>query len=341
MFLLHCIMNNFFTKPKKKIENFYSKYKPYHVRDFPFHENLHKIFDSFLKLDDLNLLICGPLCSGKTSLLYAILRDYYGLSKEKSFPENNILFVNHLKDQGINYYRNEMKTFCQSRCSIYGKKKLIIIDDIDMISDQCQQVFRNYIDKYKNNVHFLSVCTTLEKVIESIQSRLHIVYMEKPSKTSVELIMNNIVENENLVLEKESKEYILQFSNYQIREILNYLEKLFILKQDEESITLEKCKECVSSISFKEFEKYLEHLRNNNIQDAIKIFYQIYDYGYSVIDIFDFFFHFVKMTNLLNEKEKYLVLPSLCKYITYFHNIHENVIEIILFTNDLSKILHS
>jgi len=332
-------MNDFFKKPQKKAENFYLKYKPHHIRDFPFDENLQNIFDSFLKIDDLNLLICGPSSSGKTSLLYAILRDYYGLSKEQSFPENNLLFINHLKDQGINYYRNEMKTFCQSRCSIYGKKKLIIIDDIDMISDQCQQVFRNYIDKYKNNVHFVTVCTTLEKVIESIQSRLHIIYMEKPNKQSIRAIMNEITDKEGLFLDEDSKQYILRFSNYQIREILNYLEKLYILKKDDSLICLEQCKQCVSSISFREFETYITHLRNHNIHEAINILYQIYDYGYSVIDIFDFFFHFVKMTSLLNEQEKYLVLPALCKYITYFHNIHENVIEITLFTNEIHKIL--
>ena len=191
-------MNDFFKKPQKKAENFYLKYKPYHIRDFPFDENLQNIFDSFLKIDDLNLLICGPSSSGKTSLLYAILRDYYGLSKEQSFPENNLLFINHLKDQGINYYRNEMKTFCQSHSSIYGKKKMVIIDDLDNINEQSQQVFRNYIDKYKQNVHFVTVCTNLQKVIESLQSRLHMIKIEVPSKVQMQSIMDTIISNERL-----------------------------------------------------------------------------------------------------------------------------------------------
>tara|TARA_Y100000389_G_scaffold121992_1_gene119396 strand:+ start:3515 stop:4522 length:1008 start_codon:yes stop_codon:yes gene_type:complete len=333
-------MKNFFVKPtKQKIENFHLKYKPYHIKDFPLDDKLYQVIQSFLQLDDLNLLICGPLCCGKTSLLYAIMRDYYGLKKLDPFPENNILLINNLKDQGINFYRNEMKTFCQSRCSIYGKKKLIIIDDIDMISDQCQQVFRNYIDKYKNNVHFLSVCTTLEKVIESIQSRLHIVYMKMPDQKTTYNIMDNIIVKENLQLDEKAKKYIVKYSNYQVREVLNYLEKLLILKKDEEEITEEQCKQCVSCISFHEFEKYLKYLRKGDTHKAIHILYQIYDYGYSVIDIFDFFFHFIKITPLLEEQEKYLILPSLCKYITYFHSIHENVIEIILFTRELEKII--
>ena len=42
--------------------------------------------------------------------------------KEQNIPENNIIFINSLKEQGVNYYRNEMKTFCQTSSTIHGKK---------------------------------------------------------------------------------------------------------------------------------------------------------------------------------------------------------------------------
>ena len=332
-------MNSFFKKPTTEIKDtFTSKYKPYFVKDFSVNQKFKDVLNSFLKIDDLNVLVCGPSSCGKTCLLYALIRDYYGLKKNDPIPENNIMMINTLKEQGINYYRNEMRTFCQSRCSIYGKKKLVIVDDLDLISDQCQQVFRNYIDKYKNNVHFVSVCTTLEKVIESIQSRLHIVHMDLPQKKDIQAIMDNVIAKEQMIIDSESKQYILHFTNYQLREVINYLEKLFILK-DKEITTLEEIKQSTSSMSFHHFEQYIQELRDDNVSNAIKILYNIYDYGYSVIDIYDFFFHFVKITPLLQEKEKYLILPLLCKYITYFHNIHEDIIESVLFTNDLHSII--
>ena len=332
-------MNSFFKKPTTEIKDtFTSKYKPYFVKDFSVNQKFKDVLNSFLKIDDLNVLVCGPSSCGKTCLLYALIRDYYGLKKNDPIPENNIMMINTLKEQGINYYRNEMRTFCQSRCSIYGKKKLVIVDDLDLISDQCQQVFRNYIDKYKNNVHFVSVCTTLEKVIESIQSRLHIVHMDLPQKEDVQTIMNNVIAKEQMIIDSESKQYILHFTNYQLREVINYLEKLFILK-DKEITTLEEIKQSTSSMSFHHFEQYIQELRHHNVSNAIKILYNIYDYGYSVIDIYDFFFHFVKITPLLQEKEKYLILPILCKYITYFHNIHEDIIETVLFTNEIRVVI--
>jgi len=71
---------------------------------------------------------------------------------------------------------------------------------------------------------------------------------------------------------------------------------------------------------------------------AIKILYEIYDYGYSVIDILDFMFSFVKKTELLTENQKYQIIPILCKYITIFHNVHEDVIELALMTNNMCDI---
>jgi hypothetical protein len=41
----------------------------------------------------------------------------------------------------------------------------------------------------------------------------------------------------------------------------------------------------------------------------------------------------------MSEEDKYRVIPYLCKYITIFHNVHEDVIELALFTNSLVQIL--
>ena len=106
-----------------------------------------------------------------------------------------------------------------------------------------------------------------------------------------------------------------------------------------EHITLELAKQLCSNISFYIFENYTNFIKNNNIEGAIKIIYELYDKGYSVMDILDNYFVFVKITSLLNEDEKYKIIPYICKYITIFHNIHEDEIELTLFTNNLIKIL--
>ena len=337
-------MENFFLSQRQSVETnektqFITKYKPYYIDDFKGNEQLISVIKSLIKIDDLNILVTGSGNSGKTSLLYAIIREYYGLSKEDNLPENNIMHINSLKEQGINYYRNEMKTFSQSKSSIFGKKKLVIVDDLDLINEQSQQVFRNHIDKYKTNIHFVSVCSNIHKVIESIQSRLHIIRLKSPHIDTVSNIMDNIIKCEQLQIPPETKKYILTFSKYSIREIISHLEKISILSKIGESVDIEKCKKIISDISYKEFEKYIMLLKDNNVDDAVQILYNIHDYGYSVIDILDKFYAFVKNTDLIDEDKKYNLLPILCKYITYFHNLHEDIIEVVLFTQDFYQSL--
>lgn len=329
---------------KMSAPTFISKYKPYHIEDFHLESNFKQVLQTLFVMDDLNMLIIGAPNSGKTSFLYAMIREYYNLKRDDSISESNILFINNLKEQGIQFFRTEMKTFCRSHCGIYGKKKLIIIDDMDMINEQSQQVFRNYIDKYKHNVNFIAVCSNIQKIIESIQSRVNILQIPTLSEPQIHTIMENIVQKEGIFIDNESKEYLLKISGRSIRSVINNLEKIFIVQSNSEHsepINIETCKKICSNISFLQFEVYLDAIFGNNLNKAIQIIQGIFEYGYSVIDILDYFFTFVKNTQKLSEDQKYKIIPILCKYITIFHNIHEDSIELALFTNEIYESIHN
>jgi hypothetical protein len=90
-----------------------------------------------------------------------------------------------------------------------------------------------------------------------------------------------------------------------------------------------------TNISFSVFEDYTKNVKEKNLLQSINILYDLHDKGYSVMDILDSYFLFVKTTNLLSEDEKYMIIPYICKYISVFHNIHEDEIELALFTNNL------
>ena len=59
----------------------------------------------------LNLIIHGKSGSGKTSILNTVIRDYYGSNFGRKTLEDNVLYINNSKDQGINYFRTDVKTF--------------------------------------------------------------------------------------------------------------------------------------------------------------------------------------------------------------------------------------
>ena len=313
-------------------ESFMTKYKPYKIDNFYLDTNVKDAIKTFIKMDELNIMMYGNHDTGKTMLVESIIREYYGLNNYDNLPETNVLYINNLKEPGVQFYRNEMKTFCLTKCTIKNRKKIVLLDDIDNINEQSQQVFRNYIDRYKTNVHFLSVCTNIQKVIESLQSRVHIIQLKNPTKIQINHYIEKICHLEKINMNDECKNYIIKMSNNSLRIISNYLEKIQILNLP---IDIELCKEACSNISIKHFEEYLEFYNKNDLANGIDSLYTLYNSGYSVIDILDFFFLFIKKTDKLDEDIKYKIIPFLCKYITIFHTIHEDPIELALFTNSL------
>ncbi len=310
---------------------FLNKYQPLYFKDFETDDEMIDLLYTLINMNNLNILFIGDIGSGKTTFLNASIKEYYKGFTSQQY-QDNILHINSLKEQGINYYRNDVKTFCQTCSSIKNKKKIIVLDDIDIINEQSQQVFRNCIDKYSHNVHFISSCSNSQKVIESLQSRFVIIKIKPLQKDNLNKIMQKITDFENISITTDARNFILNVCNNNAKILINYMEKFKLLN---ESIDLDLATSVCTNISFLTFEEYTELLKKGHLWPAIKMLYNIYDKGYSVMDILDNYFLFVKITNSLSETQKYNVIPIICKYITIFHNIHEDEIELALFSNNL------
>lgn len=307
------------------------KYQPKYFDDFETNHALYEIIRNLFLIDKLNIMLIGNIGCGKTTVINAIIREYYHSLTTKEYNDN-ILVINNLKEQGISYYRTEVKTFCQTASSIHKKKKLVILDDIDFINEQSQQVFRNCIDKYSQNVNFISTCNNKQKVIESLQSRFFILQIKSLERSNIKTIMNRIIELEGLNIDKPSQDFILDICNNNTKTLINYMEKIKLLNMP---IALNEAMNICTNISYIYLTRYTELVKNGDLKNAISLFSDLYDKGYSVMDILDNFFLFIKTTNSLTEEEKYKIVPVICKYISVFHNIHEDDIELALFTNNL------
>jgi len=307
---------------------FLNKYQPLYFKDFESDTVLFEMLNTLITMDNLNILFISDVGAGKTTFLNAVIKEYY----KNISAQDNILHINSLKEQGINYYRNEVKTFCQTCSSVKNKKKIVVLDDIDIINEQSQQVFRNCIDKYSHNVHFIASCSNPQKVIESLQSRFIIIKIKPLQKTQLSKIMQKIIDNENIIIDDESKQFILNVCNNNAKILINYMEKIKLLNED---ITIRNAINVCTNISYLLFEEYTLCIKNGELNPAIKILYNLYDKGYSVIDILDNYFLFIKITNCICETEKYDIIPLICKYITVFNNIHEDEIELALFSNNM------
>ena len=354
------------TKPDENITQqsvdihipFINKYQPDYLNDFQqLDETTVKLVKSLIHLNNLNILIVGDSGTGKTSIIKSVIKEYYGSGNK--YNHENVLVLNSLKEQGIQYYRNDLKIFCQTCSLIKNKKKIILLDDIDLINEQSQQVFRNYMDKYKHNINFISSCTNIQKVIDSLQSRTIVVKIHPITFTCLQKIITKISLCERLTFTHESQELLLHICNNSIRILLNYLEKIKILnihskstqpsssqssqsspQQCNNTIEVKLVHKLSTNISYTLFDEYTNLILKNKMTESVDILYRLHHEGYSVMDILDNYFTYIKITNLLNENIKYKLTMLICKYIIHFHNIHEDELELAFFTNNFIKLLH-
>lgn len=313
--------------------SFTVKYRPEFINQFKI-KDLQEIIRTFINIGKMVILLTGNSGTGKTTILHTIVREYYGADKSKD--SDNILSINTLKEQGIAYYRNDVKIFCQSASTIPGKKKILILDDLDIINDQGQQVFRNCIDKYSHNVCFIASCTNIQKVIDSIQSRMNIIRIRHHTPLELTEIITDIIIKESISLEPDVIPFIISICNGSVRILINYLEKFKLLGRH---IDVELASQLCTNISFKELGQYTSHCLDKDILSAMDVLNSFVDKGYSVTDILDCYFTYLKHTETFNEDIKYKLIPLICKYITIFHNIHEDEIELYFFTNNIISTL--
>lgn len=324
---------------------FICKYQPKTLDDFSPDNKIAPLLKHYIEISDvvpMHILLNGCAASGKTTLLNAVISDYF-----KGIPsyEKNTLYINSLQEQGINYYRTDVNTFCQTCSNIKNKLKIVVIDNIDFINSQSQQVFRKYIDKYGHSVIFIASCNNIQNVIESLQSRLLVINIQPISNVTMINAMNIILSNENIIMDDLAKEYVINISNRNIKTMINYINKFWLIQP--EIITLEIAMKLCTSVCISVLNKYTQLLIDDKLNEAVATIYEIYDQGYSVIDILNSYFSFISgplsisMGNICNiSPYKYDIVQYICKYITVFYDIHEYEIELALFTNNIHSIIH-
>ena len=314
-------------------EPYLIKYKPNRFSDILIDDNIKDIIKTLINMNHIFMLIIGDGETGKTTLVNSIVKEYFCNDIDY---EDNVLIINSLKEQGIQYYKNDVKTFCQTRCSIKDKNKIIVIDDIDNINSQGQCIFRNCLDKYENQVHFIMTCQNVQKVLQGIQCRVMIVKLNKISDSYLINIAKEIVIKEKIDIDDECLNFLLKISNNSIKILLNYLDKLALL---ECKITKDIINNNCTNIEINDLEMLTKFcLVDNNLLSGIEKILEIFNKGYSVLDILDGYYNYIKLCKMVEDYKKYEAIKIICKYITIVNTVHDNELELYFLVNNLVKI---
>ena len=202
------------------------KYRPVSIDGLVYHEKITKSIINYLSVGKLpHLLFYGPPGSGKTTLMLAIAKQYY-----KSDFENMIMVLNASEERGIETVRDKIIKFAKNSglSEEIGTPpfKLIILDEIDAMTDDAQAILRKVIEKYVNNVRFCFICNYLKKINPAIQSRCVIFRFNPIPRIEMYEYVKKICNNENMKITKNAIELIIKRTNGDMRKLLNILQSL-------------------------------------------------------------------------------------------------------------------
>tara|TARA_B100001094_G_C18034393_1_gene721760 strand:- start:67 stop:1038 length:972 start_codon:yes stop_codon:yes gene_type:complete len=319
-------------------EQFINKYKPTDLDDINLDKYSKDIINLYLKNNKYNFIIQGNICSGKSSLINILINKYYNISNNLN-NNSNILYINLLKDYGINYYRNEIKNFCNINNFINNNiKKTIVIDDIDQVNDNCQQIIISLINKY-NNINFLFSFFDYNKINNNFLKILEPIYIKQIDREFIKKILKNIIFKEKLNISDTIIEEIIKLSNYSIPESINNLNKI-ILYDNNININNINVENIISNITIEYFDIYINSCKTKNYKESFHHILKFVDNGYSVIDIIEDFFLYIKNYSHLDDKYKFKIIKVICSMINAINNINEENIELLFLTNNIIDILN-
>ena len=313
-----------------------NKYQPNTLDDFYQEDSkLIHFIKKLINTNELKIIIIGNIGTGKTTLLNNILFKYYDVDNIFEV-KNNVLYINNLKEQGISFYKNEVKMFCKSICEVKNKRKTIILDDIDLLSDQNQQIFKIHMDNYINNVNFICSCNNLNKINLGILSHLINIKLKNIDSNHLNHVLENICFNEKIYLDQALKSSILIYSNNSIKLLINNLEKYKILKEGEKDFNVKMIN---NNLLINYLKDYYELCIFKKKDEAFNILTTVFNDGYSIIDIIDYMYTYLKNNNTINLEKKHLVIQILSKYTININNSFEDLLILYFLTIDIILIV--
>ena len=271
----------------------------------------------------------------KSSICNLII-DFFLKDKNKDNIDKIIYKLNYYDDINLSNSLNSLNIFCQNNIN---SDKLIYIDNFDHFNETNQQLLKIYMDKYnlfkqKNKVFFLIESTNENKIKDIIKFRLKLYFIDSLNDEHLSKIILNISNKKKITITPDAIEELLKKINSSIYTIENFFDKMELMNIHE--ITTNIVKKNYNIFDYNIFNIYFSNIINNNLKEANKILFDLYDDGYDVSDIYFFLYDFIKQEN---KEEFYTLISLICYYINENYNGNYNKIFLIFLTFDIKKII--
>ena len=198
---------------------FTEKYRPKNLQELILPDAvMNKFKDGLVQ----NMLFAGSPGTGKTSCAKAIVNQF-GLP---------YLYINASTDTSVDVIRTRITDFC-STVSIMdepGMFKVVILDEVDGVSDQFFKALRATMEQFASNSRFIATCNYINKLPDPILSRFEVINFDFDKEEETELTKKyirrvyDICKQEEMTIEKEALVEFVRRNFPDLRSTLNKLQ---------------------------------------------------------------------------------------------------------------------
>ena len=251
---------------------FTEKYRPKNLEDLILPERVMSKFENGLTQ---NMLLAGSPGTGKTSTAKAIVNQF-GLP---------YLYINASTDTSVDVIRTRITDFCSTMSILddQGKFKVVILDEVDGVSDQFFKALRATMEQFASNSRFIATCNYVNKIPDPILSRFEVINFDFDKSEENELTKKyirrvyDICGKEGMTIEKPA---LVEFVKRNFPDLRTTLNKLQGYKtQGTQNITVDDVKK------FNSVYKDMFDLIFNQMDPVVNYKYIVGEYSNRVDDV--------------------------------------------------------
>jgi len=198
---------------------FTEKYRPKKLDSLILPDRVMKKFQNGVQQ---NMLFAGSPGTGKTSTAKALVNQW-------DLP---YLYINASTDTSVDVIRTRITDFCSTMSILddRDKFKVVILDEIDGVSDQFFKALRATMEQFASNSRFIATCNYINKLPDPILSRFELLNFDFDKEEEAELTKKyikrvyEITGSEDMTIEKPALVEFVRRNFPDLRTTLNKLQ---------------------------------------------------------------------------------------------------------------------
>jgi replication factor C small subunit len=190
------------------------RYRPQHLSEYVFSDARQKQqYENWILNQDIpHLLFCGSPGVGKTAAACMLVNELH-------INPYDILFINASRENNVDNMRNKITSFASTLP--YGKLKIIILDESDLLSFQSQAILRGVLEQFSVTTRFILTCNYSNKILPAIHSRCQTVHITKLDITDFTTRVAEILLKENIKFDLDTLDDYVKGTWPDLRKCIN------------------------------------------------------------------------------------------------------------------------